>query len=68
MPVPVDHINEERLDRWRQRLQQEHATALVLIGVGHDHKIGQLTVITCDGVSDEYLAAYLRFALEQLKP
>lgn len=37
-------ICTKRLGRWQQALEHEHATPLVLIGVGHDDKKGQLVI------------------------
>ena len=68
MSVPTESITKGRLKGWARRLAQEHATPIVLVGVGHDEKQGQLVVLTVEDMDDEMLAGSLAFALEQLKP
>lgn len=60
-------ITRERLDRWAERLAGEHATPAVLVGVGHDHREGNLVLcVTEDGPSEAEIAAFLRWAARQL--
>jgi hypothetical protein len=67
-PDKIAEINADRLDRWTKRLLSSHATALVMVGVGHDHKKGQLVLCTTeDGPSNEELAGFLRWAANQLE-
>jgi hypothetical protein len=66
MTVPVEAITHERLARWERKLAGEHATPILLLGVGHDHVSGQLVICTCEEVSDAQLVAFLRAALEML--
>jgi len=67
MPVPVEHITPERLERWSKCLTELHATPLVLVAIGHDHVSGELTVLTCEEMSDRDLCTILRGALAVLE-
>lgn len=40
----IYEITIHRLQRWSLKLRADHATPLCLVGVGHDHKLGQLVV------------------------
>ncbi|GAI81422.1 unnamed protein product, partial [marine sediment metagenome] len=42
--IEIETIGKERLDKWQQRLIDEHATPVILVGVGHDHRSGQVVV------------------------
>ena len=48
MDVPTAAITEERLNRWKKKLEAEHATLAMLIGFGHDHAKGRLVVCVPD--------------------
>lgn len=48
MAVPVEAITRDRLAKWTKRLDQEHATPFALVGIGHDHKSGQLVLCVCE--------------------
>ncbi len=52
-PVEIKNICAERLSRWSVKLVTEHATPVILIGVGHDHKNGEIVVCGTEGMSDE---------------
>ena len=61
----------ERLaGRWTERMLQTHATPVCLIGVGHDHAQGQIVIATMEDpeVTDQMIAAFLRWAAVQLDP
>lgn len=66
--MDTDKITSERLNEWRDRLREEHATPLVLLGVGHEHKSGQLVLCVPEGVDDDLLIGSLLFALESIQP
>jgi hypothetical protein len=68
MSVPTEKITVERLTRWSQRLSKEHATPMLLVGAGHDHKLGQVVVLTCEDIDNATLRELLLFALMQLSP
>lgn len=60
-PEMVRRINRDRLAGWAERLCGEHATPLLLVGCGHDHRQGQVTLCVCeDGPSGRELAEVLR--------
>jgi hypothetical protein len=66
----IASINRERLTRWRLDLELQHATPAVLVGVGHDHREGDLVLCACEGSdapTDRELALMLRWAAEQLE-
>ena len=46
--VDTETITRERLAIWEKRLAREHATPMVLIGVGHDQRHGQPVLITTE--------------------
>src|SRR5436309_5857950 len=41
-------ICEDRLARWTEKLVGEHATPVVLVGVGHDARKGMLVICAVD--------------------
>jgi hypothetical protein len=67
MPVPTDAISAERLDRWRRRLMEQHATPFLLLGIGHDHAAGKIVLCVPENVSDAMICATLRKALLELE-
>jgi hypothetical protein len=68
MSVPIEKITEERLARWKRRMKESHATPIVLMGVGHDHKCGEIVVCIPEDVDNALVLATLCFAVEQLAP
>jgi len=68
MSVPTKGITEERLKSWKKKLAEANATPIILIGVGHDHKSGELVLCVPEGVSDDLLFGALVAALDLLKP
>lgn len=65
--VPVEDVNKRRLDEWQQELNKVHATALLCIGIGHDHESGKAHLCMPDSVSEEWIIVHLEFVLRQLK-
>lgn len=65
-PKDIKEITDKRLYGWTRRLVAEHSTPLILLGVGHDGKSGQLTVLTVEEVPNDVLIGALKFALRQL--
>ena len=63
----VKAICDERLGRWTDRLVGEHATPVLLVGVGHDHKEGALVVLTLEDMDDMELLLFLRAAVHKLE-
>ena len=62
----INAICDERLGRWTQRLVGEHATPVLLVGVGHDHKEGAVVLCTLEDMSDVELLLFLRGAAHNL--
>ena len=65
-PEEIKAICVERLGRWTSRLTEHHATPMVLVGVGHDHKKGQVVVLTTEQMSDQEVIAFLKGVLLKL--
>lgn len=65
----IEKICRERIGGWVEKLVREHSTPLLLVGVGHDAKRGQITLCTLDEpIADKQsLVATLRFAIKQLE-
>jgi hypothetical protein len=63
----VREICKERLAGWTEQLVGEHATPVILIGVGHDHKSGQLTVVTTEDLPNDAVAAFLEGAWKKFR-
>lgn len=59
----IEQINRERLEQWATRFADEHATPVILVGIGHDHKAGSIVIETTEEMSDELVASFLRKAL-----
>lgn len=60
--VPVEKMNAERLMRWEKRLNEFHATPLLMVGYGHDEVKGELFYIATDAVPDLFIIDLLRRA------
>jgi hypothetical protein len=67
MPVNVRKINHERLGRWEKRLNENHSTPVVLVGVGHDQVKGRVFILTTEERTNEEVIIFLREALRQLE-
>ena len=65
--VDTEGITERRLERWAKSLSEDHATPVLLVGVGHDEKSGALSVCTCADVDDERMELILMAALKRLR-
>lgn len=65
--VNVKAICDERLARWKTQLIRRHSTPLILIGVGHDHKSGELTLLCTEERTDEELLLVMEGMVNQLK-
>jgi len=63
----IEAICAERLERWRERLVQEHATPFLLLGLGHDQKSGQVVVVTTEGMTDEQTVMFVAGTLKLLR-
>jgi hypothetical protein len=63
----IKEVCEERLAHWTQGLVSEHATPIILVGVGHDHNAGMVTVYTCQEITDQEIALFLMSVLNRLQ-
>jgi hypothetical protein len=63
----VKAINDERLGRWKVKLIRQHATPIFLLGVGHDHKNGQLVILCTEDRTDQELLLFLEGAANELR-
>ncbi len=54
-------ITKERLDRWAKRLDENHSTPLLLLGVGHAERSGELHVLIPEDLPSEVVRAAIRF-------
>ncbi len=66
--VSTEQIANARLESWKHKLADFNATPLVLIGVGHEHKSGELVVCVPNNVEDDLLIGALVFAINAIKP
>lgn len=65
-PDDIKAICVQRLGSWTSRLTEQHATPMVLVGVGHDHKSGQVVVLTTEEMSQQDIVAFLALAVHHL--
>lgn len=59
----INKINVERLTRWKDRLNEQHSTPIMLLGVGHDQKEGQLVVLVTEERTDAEILLFMEEAL-----
>jgi hypothetical protein len=48
----IHEINDQRLGGWGKILTEQHATAAILLGFGHDARSGEMTVLVPKGGID----------------
>ena len=63
----INEICTERLGRWQKKLEGEHATPQLLLGVGHDHNKGKMVVVVTEDCDDDQLELWLAGALGEIK-
>ena len=63
----VKPINHERMNRWKDRLNENESTAVLLVGVGHNKVQGRLFVLCTEDRTDEEVILFLKAALSQLQ-
>ena len=63
----INKINVERLNKWKSRLNDEHATPVVMVGVGHDHKNGRIVLCTTEDMNDFALMTFMQTACKMLE-
>ena len=64
----TERLTTDRLAAWARDLAYDHATPLLLVGVGHDRTRGRIVVCTVDDaeMTDDRLRAFLRYAINHL--
>ena len=64
----TERVTTDRLAAWARDLAGDHATPLLLVGVGHDHTRGTIVVCAVDDaeMTDARLRAFLRYAINHL--
>lgn len=55
----INYINLNRLRKWGNKLRDDHATALILVGIGHDHKKGKTFFCTAEDLPDGELYIWI---------
>lgn len=60
-------INQERLTRWKNRLNENFATPVIIIGVMHKKNKGTPIVLTTEERTDQEIILFLEDALRQLR-
>lgn len=63
----VRPINHERMNRWKDRLNENESTPVLLVGVGHNKVAGRLFVLCTEDRTDEEVIIFLKAALAQLQ-
>lgn len=62
----VREICVDRLALWTEDLVGDHATPAVLVGIGHDHRSGSISICTNQEVDRDRLIVLLASALDEL--
>lgn len=62
----VRPINHERLGRWKERLNENESTPVILVGVGHNKVKGRIMVLCTEERTDQEIVLFLHEALKQL--
>jgi hypothetical protein len=65
----VKEITDLRLADWTQRLVAENSTPLLMLGIGHEEKSGQFTLLTVEdeAVDTDTLIGLLKYCLKELE-
>jgi len=63
----INKINVDRLTSWKNRLNEQHSTPMMLVGVGHDHKSGELMILVTEERTDYEILLLMREALRMLE-
>lgn len=63
----IQTICRERLEGWQKRLVQEHSTPILLVGVGHDNKTGQVVLCIPEEMTNREVMHFLQGALNMIK-
>lgn len=62
----IRQICTQRLAMWTDDLVGDHATPVLLLGIGHDDKKGSISICTNEEVETGHLVGFLLYAVNQL--
>ena len=62
----IRQICKDRLAMWTDDLVGDHATPVLLVGIGHDHRSGEVVICTVQEMDQEKITLFLARALEKL--
>jgi len=65
--VEVKPINHERMNRWKERLNENDSTPVILVGVGHNKVEGRIMVLCTEDRTDQEVILFLENTLRQLR-
>ena len=61
----INKINVERLTGWKNKLNDQHATPVLLMGIGHDQNEGQMSICVTEDMDDTHILLFLKEAVRQ---
>lgn len=59
----TEAITKLRLAEWAKALSTDHATPMLLVGIGHDHNSGKISLCVPEGIDDAVIVNTLKYAL-----
>ena len=62
----IERICDERLESWKKILVNNMSTPVILIGVGHGKRLGQIHVITCEGLTDKEIETFIHAVIKKV--
>ena len=62
----IRQICKDRLAMWTDDLVGDHATPVLLLGVGHDDKKGNISICTVQEMDPDKITFFLAQALDRL--
>ena len=62
----VREICKQRLGLWTDDLVGDHATPVLLLGIGHDDKKGNISICTVEEMERDKLIKFVAHALDRL--
>jgi hypothetical protein len=62
----LEAIVLERLSRWGVRMGEENSTPVLLLGVGHGDRSGQLTVCITEDLPPKYLETLVAYLYREV--
>lgn len=66
--VNVKAITDERFQFWKVQCIRRNATPQMALAIGHDHREGEITVLTTKGIEDSEISLLLQHAISALNP